>query len=126
MAAPGDVVPNQNVAVESVHAAALWRVGFGDSIVVIGGAHFMGIAIGQSPSDTDNKDCGILLQDGGLALFAGELGIEIEDLFGVQESELLGEVGIARVLELGEQFLDVLFGAGEDLPDAIDDQLEEV
>src|ERR1017187_6686968 len=126
MAALGDGVPDQDVAVESMHGAAFGRVGFGDPIVVIGGAHFVGIAIGESPSDTDNKDSGILLQDGGFALFAGEIGIEIEDLFGVQESELLGEVGIARVLELGEQFLDVLFGAGEDLPDAIDDQLEEV
>src|ERR1039458_9076228 len=126
MAAPGDGVPDQDVAVESMHGAAFGRVGFGDPIVVIGGAHFVGIAIGESPSDTDNKDSGILLQDGGFALFAGEIGIEVEDLFGVQESELLGEVGIARVLELGEQFLDVLFGAGENLPDTIDDQLEEV
>src|ERR1039458_9676098 len=126
MAAPGDWVPDQDVAVESMHGAALGRLGFGDPIVVIGGAHFVGIAIGESPSNTDDEDGGVLLQDGGLALFAGEIGIEVEDLFGVQEGELLGEVGIARVLELGKQFLDVLFGAGEDLPDAIDDQFEEV
>src|ERR1039457_969013 len=89
MAALGDGVPNQDVAVESVHGAALGRMGFGDPIVVIGGAHFVGIAIGQSPSDADDEDGGMLLQDGGFALFAGEIGIEVEDLFGVQEGELL-------------------------------------
>src|ERR1035438_9907853 len=97
MAAAGDGIPNQDVAVESVHGAALGRVSFGDPIVVIGGAHFVGIAIGERPSNADDEDGGILLQDGGFALFAGEIGIQIEDLFGVQEGELLGEVGIARV-----------------------------
>ena len=72
------------------------------------------------------KMAGILLQDRRLALLARQVGIHVENLLGVEEGQLLGQVGIARVLQLREQCLGKLLGADDHLPDLADDVLEEV
>ena len=53
------------------------------------------------------KTAGIFLQDLRLALLARQVGVHVQDLLGVQERELLGQVGVVAGLQLREQLLDV-------------------
>jgi hypothetical protein len=57
----GDVVPDQNVAVQAMRVAVRLTAGIGNPIVVVGGAHFVRIAVFQWPTDANNEDGGIFL-----------------------------------------------------------------
>jgi arabinose-5-phosphate isomerase len=124
VAALGDVVPDQDVAVQSVSVAMSLLAGVGDPVVVVGGAIFMREAVFQWPADADNKDGRIFLQDDGLAALAGQVGIHGEKFFGVKECEFLGQAGIARGAQLGEHFQCEFIGADQNLPDLLHDGLE--
>jgi hypothetical protein len=97
VAALRNVVPDQDVAVQSVSIAEGLFAGVGDPVVVIGGAILVRESVFERPADANDKDGGILLQDDGLTAFARKIGIHGEQFFGVKESEFLGQVGVARL-----------------------------
>ena len=82
-------------------------------------------AVFQRPANADDKDGGIFLQDHGLAAFARKVGIHGEQFFGMKECEFLGQVGIARLAQIGKHFLREFFGADQNLPDLAHDGFEE-
>src|SRR5581483_7939327 len=102
VAALGDVVPDENVAVQAVRVFPGLIVGVGDPVIVVGGAHLVRVAVFQRPADPNNKDGRIFLEHLGLALLARQVGIHVENFFGVQEGELFGKIGITGIVELGE------------------------
>lgn len=57
----------------------------GHPVVIIGGAHLVRIAIFQGPTDADNEDRRILLQNLRFALLARQIGVHLENLLGMQE-----------------------------------------
>ena len=63
VAALGDGVPHQDVAVQPVRGLSGFLAGVGDPVVVVGGAHLVRIAVLQWPADADNEDGRIFLQD---------------------------------------------------------------
>jgi len=67
----GDGVPDQDVAVDPVHRPAVVGDRRGHPVVVVGGAHLVGVAVVERPADPDDEDRGDLLEDRGLALLAG-------------------------------------------------------
>ncbi len=69
------------------------------------------------------KTAGIFLEDFRLALLSRQIGIHVQNLFGVEEGQLVGHVGIFVGLQLGEELLDVVFRALENLPNFPDDVL---
>jgi hypothetical protein len=75
--------------------------GLGDPVVVVGGAHLVGVAVLEGPADAVDEDRGVVLEDRGLALLAGLVGEAVEDLLGVEEGELLGQVGPLGVVRAG-------------------------
>ena len=83
MAALGDMVPDQDVAVQAVSVAQSLPAGVGDPVIVVGGAHLVWVAIFQRPADADDEDGGIFLQDHGLAALARKVGIHCQQFFGV-------------------------------------------
>src|SRR6266567_6213060 len=58
MAALRDVVPDQDVAVESVRVARSLLAGVSDPVVVIGGTILVRQAVEQRPADTDDEHGG--------------------------------------------------------------------
>jgi len=78
------VIPDQDVAVHAVRFLVRLIASIGNPIVVVGGAHLMQEAVFQRPSDTNNKDDRMLLQNRALTLFPWEIGIHRQDFFGVQ------------------------------------------
>ena len=70
------------------------------------------------------KTAGYFCRDHGLAAFARQVGIHGEQFFGVEEGELFGQIGIARIAQFGEHFLREFLGADEDFPDLTDDGLQ--
>ena len=93
VAAVGDVVPDEDVAVESVGIFAGFVAGVGNPVVVIGGAHLVRVSIAQGPADADDEDGGIFLEDGGFALLAGKVGIHVEEFLGVEELQVGQRLG---------------------------------
>jgi len=89
-----DGVPNEDVAVHAVHWTAIFGGSFGDPIIVISGPHFVGVAVFKDPADADYENGGVFLHDGGFALLAGQVGVSIEYIFGVDEGKLFRKVGI--------------------------------
>jgi hypothetical protein len=58
VAAPRDVIPDQNVAIQAVVSLAIEMLGFRNPIVVIGGAHFVRIAVVEWMANADDEDGG--------------------------------------------------------------------
>ena len=124
MTALGDVVPDQDVAIQAVGIAMGLLAGVGDPVVVVGGAHLVRDSRLSAASRCPMmKMRGIFLQDHGLALLARQVGIHVEKFFGVKEREFFRQVGIAGILQFGEHFLRELLGADEDFPDLADNRL---
>ena len=126
VAALGDVVPDQNVAVETVGIAVGLIASVGNPVVVVGGAHFMRVAVFEWPADTDDEDGRVFLENHSFPAFARQVGIHGEQLFGVQERKLFWQIGVARIAEFGEHFLCEFFGADEDFPDFAHDRLQKL
>ena len=126
VAALGDVVPDQDVAVESMSVAQGLLARVGDPVVIIGGAILMREAVFQRPADADNKDGRILLEDDGLAAFAREIGVHREEFFGVEEGEFFGKIGIARLAQFGDHFLGELLGSDENFPNLAHDGFQKL
>ena len=92
MAALGDRVPHQDVAVEPVRLFAGLLAGIGDPVVVVGGAHLVRIAILQRPADADDEDWPDI-SAGSPSRAACAAGRDtFENFFGMQEHEVLGQV----------------------------------
>src|SRR5581483_5978400 len=68
----------------------------------------------------------MLLQNASLSLFSRQIGIHIENLFGMEELEPCGQVGIAEILELREELLRELLSSHQHLPDLAHHSLEEL
>src|SRR5436853_6513521 len=100
MAALGYIVPNQDVAVESMGIFAGLLAGVGDPIVVVGGAHLVWIAILQWPANPKDEDGRMLLQDRRLALLAREVGIRVENVVGWAKLHYLGMIGKPDSIQL--------------------------
>src|SRR5262249_24109405 len=67
---PGDRIPHQNVAVQTMGTADGICACLGHPVVIIGGAHLVRIADLQSPADPDDEDRWIFLENRSLALLA--------------------------------------------------------
>ena len=99
VAAFRNVVPDQNVAVQAVHLLPVLGDRRSNPIIVVRGAHFVRITVLQSPADADDEDSRVLFgKDLGLALLARQIRIHVQEFFGVEEGQFLGEVRILRVL----------------------------
>src|SRR5512146_3464530 len=107
MAAARNRVPHQDVAVQAVHGAAVLGASLGNPVVIVGRAILVWVAVRQRPADANDEDGGIFLQHLGLALLARQVGVHVQDFLGVQERELLRQVGVLAGLELGEHLLGV-------------------
>ena len=126
MAPLGNGVPDQDVAVQPMRVFAGLIVSIGNPVVVIGGAHFVRITVLQRPANSDNENRRILLQHRGLALLAWQVGIHIENFLGVQELQLLGQIGIAKIFQLREHGLGKFFRSDDYFPDLADNRLQEL
>src|ERR1022692_4776691 len=122
VAALCDMVPDQDVAIQAVHLPAIRRHSGRDPVVVIRRAHFVRIAVGERPANAGDEDGGARLQDSRLALLARQVRIHVQQIFGVQEGQLLRKVRILR-LQLRKEILHVALGIDQDLPDLADDFL---
>ncbi len=71
------------------------------------------------------KTAGYLLEDPRLALLAGQVGIAGQQVLGVDERDLFGQVRVAIVVQLREQLVGVRLSAAQDAPDGPHDLLEE-
>ena len=66
-----DRIPHQDITVKSMVLLAIFDDGLGDPVVVIGSAHFVGVAVFQRPADADNEyRRGVFHKGPGLPLFA--------------------------------------------------------
>src|SRR5450755_243970 len=119
-------VPHQNVAIQPMHHVAILGDRRRDPVVVVGCPHLMRIAVAQHPSNADDEHRRILLQDCRLPLFARQFGIHVEYFLGMQERDLLRQIGILGIAQRGEQLLSVALCPDDHLPDTSDDALQEV
>ena len=117
MATLRDRVPDQDVAVQAVHRPPVGCDGGGYPVVVVGRPQLVRIPVLERPADADDEDGRDLLQDERLALLAGQVGIAPEEILGMEEGDLLRQIGIAARAELREQLLDVYLGSSQDAPD---------
>ena len=90
------MVPHQDVAVQAVSVAMGLVAGVGNPVVVVGGAHFMRVAVFQGPADADDKESRVFLQNHGFAALPREVGIHRQQFFRMQEREFFRQIGIAR------------------------------
>ena len=65
------------------------------------------------------KNGGTFLQNLCLALLSWQIGVHVENFFGMQESEVLGQIRKARVFELREQRLCEFLSADQNLPNLV-------
>jgi hypothetical protein len=96
----GHRIPHEDVAVQAMRGFAHFLAGVGDPVVVVGGAHLVGIAVFQWSAGADDEDGGTFLKNRRLALLPGQVRIQIEKFLRLQEDEFLGKARITRVLEL--------------------------
>src|ERR1041384_7288509 len=114
-----DRVPNQNVAVESVHFSSIFGSSFGDPVVVVRGSQLVRIAVFQRPADPVDEHRRVFLKDRRLSLLSRKLRVSIEDVLRVNEGQLLWEIRISVVFQSREKRLHVLLGSGNHLPDLL-------
>ena len=107
MAALGDRVPNEDVSIEAVHGPAVGRYRFRHPVIVIGRAHLMRVTILQRPAYAVNENGWILLQHLCFSLLARQIGEHVQDIFRMQECQLLRQAWISLRFQLGEQSLSV-------------------
>ncbi len=94
MAALGYGVPDEDVTVQAVGVLAGCGARVGYPVVVVGGAHFVWVAVLEDPADADDEHCGVELEHFFLSLLSGQVGEAVEDIFGVDECKLIGQVGV--------------------------------
>lgn len=73
----GDMVPDQNVAIEAMTLSAVDGLSRCDPIVVIRCAHFVRIAVLERMADAGDEEGWALLEDGGLSLFSRQVWIHV-------------------------------------------------
>src|SRR6516164_11629417 len=86
----------------------------------------MRIAVLQHPSNPDDEDRRVALQDRRLTLLARKVRIQVENLLRVQEGDLFRQVREIRVLQRGKQFLREFLSSDDHLPDFVDYALQEI
>ena len=79
----------------------------------------MGIAIAQHPANANQKEGWVLLEHTGFALFARQVGIAPQQLFGAQEGQVMGKVWIAVRSEFRKEGLGIGAGIPDDCPDLL-------
>ena len=106
---PGDGVPDEDVAVQTVHRAPVGGDRLGRPVVVVSRAQLVRVAVGERPADPVDEDRRGLLEDRRLALLAREVGIGREDVLGVQKRQLVGQRWVS-LREHGVPLVDVGLG----------------
>src|SRR5215472_14485451 len=117
MSALGDMIPDENVAVQAVSIAVGLRAGIGDPVIVIGSPHLVRISVIQWPADASDEDGRIFLKNDRLPPLARQVRIHRKQLLRVQKREFFWEIRVAWVAEFGEHLLRKLLGTDQDLPD---------
>ena len=106
---------------------AVFFEGLNRPVVIIRGPHLVGIPVLENPADADDKNGrGDFPDHLGLALFARQVGVAVENFLGMEELKLLGEIRILAGLQRRELLLGVLGGTVEDLPDLFHDVFQKV
>ena len=121
-----DGIPDEDVPINAVSVSSGFSRSVGHPVVIIGCPQFVRVAVLERPADAVNKNGRILLNNRGFALLTRQVGVLGENIFGVNESEFIGQIRIPAVIKLRKQFLDLGFGALDDLPDFLNDFLEEL
>jgi hypothetical protein len=126
MPSPCDRVPDQDVPVEPMGGLSGVARSVRYPIVIVGGSHLMRIPILEWVADANDENGRIFLEHESLALFARQVGIHVQNIFSVKESQFFGKVRVFFLSELGVELLDHLPGAADDLPDFLNDILEKI
>jgi hypothetical protein len=63
-------------------------------IVVVGGPHFVWVAVLEDRADADDENGGVFLHDCRLSLLTRQVEVFVKYFFGVDEGQLVGEVGV--------------------------------
>ncbi len=108
------LVPDDDVPVKSAEAVRRRS----DPVVVVGGAAVMDFSVGHDPTDPDDKYGPIFSGHAGFPVAGCQFGIPLRQLFGMEESDLLGQARFdMRIVILHEVF--GAYHGGIDLPDGL-------
>ncbi len=99
-------VPEENVAVES-HVSVFVR---GRPVVVVGGTEVVRLSVAEVASDTDDEDGSIGSADGILALLWSEVGVHLEEFFGVDEMDVIGKEWLNLRIAFAYEVFGALYG----------------